>query len=70
MATRVAGLARRIGVKEEVAFTGGVAKNAGFVRALEESLRVRLKIPEEPQLAAALGAAAVARDEAAKKTLA
>ncbi|MCX5999544.1 MAG: acyl-CoA dehydratase activase [Chloroflexi bacterium] len=70
MATRVAGLARRIGVKEEVAFTGGVAKNAGFVRALEESLRVRLKIPEEPQLAAALGAAAIARDEAAKKTLA
>ena len=68
MATRVGGLAKRVGIKEDVAFTGGVAKNAGFARILKESLGVELTIPEEPQLIAALGAACVARDESAKKS--
>lgn len=68
MATRVGGLAKRVGIKEDVAFTGGVAKNIGFARTLEEDLRVKLTIPDEPQLIAALGAACVARDENAKRS--
>jgi predicted CoA-substrate-specific enzyme activase len=67
MATRVAGLAKRIGVKEDVALTGGVARNAGFARALEESLSIRLAIPGDPELVAALGAACIARDECARQ---
>jgi len=66
MATRVGGLAKKVGIKPDVAFTGGVAKNLGFVRALEENLGLNLLVPDEPQLVAALGAACIARDEGLK----
>jgi len=68
MATRIGGLAKRIGVKEDVALSGGVAKNIGFVRALEENLGMKLTITDEPQLLAALGAACIAQEESAKQS--
>jgi len=67
MATRVGGLAKRVGIREDVALTGGVARNVGFARTLEDNLGVRLVIPDQPELVAALGAAVSAREEAAKK---
>jgi predicted CoA-substrate-specific enzyme activase len=67
MATQVGGLAKRIGVAGDVAFTGGVARNIGFARALEEHLGIRLTIPDEPELVAALGAACIAREEGVRK---
>lgn len=57
VAVRVAALARRAGVKESVFMSGGVARNAGVRRALEEDLGVTLHISELSQLAGALGAA-------------
>jgi len=63
---RVATMARRVGVEDEVAMTGGVARNAGVVKALQAQLGRRLHIPADPQLVGALGAALVARDLAAK----
>ena len=54
---RVAAMVRRIGISGEVAFTGGVACNAGVRRALQEELGVQLLIPEECQFTGALGAA-------------
>ncbi len=42
--------------------TGGVAKNEGVVRALEDRLGVKMFIPPEPQIIGALGAALLARD--------
>jgi len=62
IARRVGGMAVRVGVEAPVAFAGGVAKNAGVVRALEEVLGERLIVPEEPQIVGALGAALLARD--------
>jgi predicted CoA-substrate-specific enzyme activase len=62
IAKRVGGMARRVGVEPPVAFAGGVAKNVGVVRALEEVLGEALIVPEEPQIVGALGAALVARD--------
>lgn len=62
VADRVMGLVQRVGFEEEVALTGGVAKNGGVVRALEERLRVKLFIPPEPQIIGALGAALIARE--------
>jgi predicted CoA-substrate-specific enzyme activase len=62
IARRVGGMARRVGVEPPVAFAGGVAKNVGVVRALEEVLGETLIVPEEPQIVGALGAALVARD--------
>ena len=35
---RVAGLAHRVGVRDQVVMTGGVAQNSGVVQALEEEL--------------------------------
>ena len=62
IAQRVGAMARRVGVEPPVAFAGGVAKNVGVVRALEEALGAQLVVPEEPQIVGALGAALVARD--------
>jgi predicted CoA-substrate-specific enzyme activase len=66
IATRVVKLARQLKVEVPVVFTGGVAKNAGMVKAMETVLGVPVFIPEEPLITGALGAAILARDEAFK----
>ena len=57
---RVGAMARRLGIKERVGFTGGVAINAGVKRALEEELGCQLLIPSGCQFTGALGAALLA----------
>ena len=67
MARRVKALVGRIGIVEEVCMTGGVAKNSGVVKSLEEILKVQIKkMPEDPQIIGALGAAIFAKEEAQK----
>lgn len=61
VARRTAGLVRRLGpVEEPVAMSGGVARNAGVVRALERELGVPISVPSDCQLCGALGAALLA----------
>jgi len=55
IAQRVSTMARQIGLRENVAFVGGVAKNAGMKAALEKELGVTLFVPFEPQITGALG---------------
>lgn len=63
MAGRVASLARSIEVVPEVALTGGVAKNPDLVRAMEETLGIRLAVLDgDPQINGALGAALLASE--------
>jgi predicted CoA-substrate-specific enzyme activase len=57
---RVAAMVRRMGIKEQVAFTGGVAINPGVKRALQEEIGVRIMVPEACQYTGALGAALLA----------
>ena len=57
IAQRIAVMARRVGLKDNVAFVGGVAKNLGMRAALEKELGIKLLIPEEPQITGAIGAA-------------
>jgi len=57
VARRVAVMARQVGLKQNVAFVGGVAKNAGIKMALEKELDISLYVPPEPQVTGALGAA-------------
>jgi len=64
VAERTRALAQRVGVAPEVTMTGGVAKNLGVVRALEELLGHEFNIQQEPQIVGALGAALFARDAA------
>jgi len=60
---RVAGLVRNIGVHPDVALTGGVAQNSGIIRSLEKELKCNLRIPIDPQITGALGAALFALDK-------
>ncbi len=57
IARRVAVMGRQLGLKQNVAFVGGVAKNAGIKAALEKELGISLYVPPEPQITGALGAA-------------
>ena len=57
VAARVAGLAHRVGVKDQVVMTGGVAQNIGVVKALEQELGHTIHTSPLTQYNGALGAA-------------
>lgn len=60
VADRTLSLLERVGVNGQVAMTGGVAKNIGVVKALEEKMGLSLNVHSEPQIIGALGAALIA----------
>ncbi len=62
IAARSIGLLRRVGVEEEITFTGGVAKNIGMIRALEEGLKKKINVSDESHFMGAIGAALFALD--------
>jgi predicted CoA-substrate-specific enzyme activase len=57
IAGRSVALMRRVGIKDDVAFTGGVSRNQGMVKALEDKLGTKLQVSEMSQFIGALGAA-------------
>lgn len=57
VASRVVGLAHRVGVRDQVVMTGGVAQNTGIVQALEEELGHTVHTSPLTQYNGALGAA-------------
>ncbi len=57
IATRVVGLLRRVGIEDEITFTGGVSRNIGMVRALEEVLQRKVNVSAESHYMGAIGAA-------------
>jgi len=67
IATRIAGLVNRIKIEPDVVLTGGGAKNSGLVKALESKLGLTVKIPPEPLLTGAIGAALLAKEEVMEK---
>jgi len=62
IAVRTAGLMRRVGIDDEVTFTGGVSRNPAMVAAIEERIGTKLNISEECHYMGALGAALFALD--------
>jgi len=62
IAARAIGLLRRVGIAKEITFTGGVARNVGMIKALEEKLGTKLNVSEESHYMGALGAALFALD--------
>jgi predicted CoA-substrate-specific enzyme activase len=64
IATRTMSLVRRVGVEEEITFTGGVSRNVGMVRALEEVLGKPINVSDEGHYMGALGAALFALERA------
>jgi len=68
IANRLLSLVKRVGVKENFTITGGVAKNIGVVKFMEEGLGGEIqKLPEDPQLMGAIGAAVIANEKAKKQ---
>jgi len=62
LAARAVSLVQRIGLEEEFAMSGGVAKNVGVVRRIEDRLGTRARVCLEPQIVGAVGAAVIAQD--------
>ena len=62
VASKTAALAKRVGGEERYMMTGGVSKNQGLAKTLEEKLGTTLVISDKAQLCGALGAALFAKD--------
>ena len=60
LASRALALLKRSGMEDEVTFVGAVARQKGMVKALEETLKRKINVSDEPELVGALGAALLA----------
>lgn len=61
-------LIKKLGIIEDFAISGGIAKNIGVVKRLERDLSVKANIAPEPQIIGALGAAYFAQSFARKES--
>ena len=59
---RLMAIINRVGVAEDVIFAGGVAKNRCMGVLLQKKLGVEVRIPDEPQIVGAVGAALAANN--------
>lgn len=60
LASRALALMKRAGLEDEVTFVGGVARQKGMIKALEETVKRKVNVSEEPEMVGALGAALLA----------
>lgn len=67
LADRSLALLKRVGLEEELTLIGGVAKQEGMVKILAEKAKMKVNVSQEPEFAAALGAALLALDRLKKK---
>jgi predicted CoA-substrate-specific enzyme activase len=63
LANRIYTLIMKVGFERNLAMVGGIAKNAGLIRALEEKTGTTIFVPQEPIIAGAIGAALIAFDK-------
>jgi predicted CoA-substrate-specific enzyme activase len=65
IAERVLSLLRRVGIADTFVITGGIGKNVGVVAKIRDRLGgMTIAVPDEPQIAGAIGAALFAMDRA------
>lgn len=67
VALRILAMLTKTGIEKDVMMTGGVARNLGFVKAIEQQIGLVVVAPAEAPIAAALGAALLARDKKEKQ---
>ncbi len=60
---RAAGMINRVSADGDIVFTGGVAKNPCMQTLLEEKLGRAIRVPQDPQMVGALGAALLAAEQ-------
>nr|MDO8081285.1 acyl-CoA dehydratase activase [Candidatus Freyarchaeota archaeon] len=64
IASRIVSLVHKVGLKEDITLTGGVAKNTGVIEAIKKKLGIEVKkLPIDPQVVGALGAALIAGEK-------
>lgn len=63
VASRIVRMVRPLGIAGDVVLTGGVAKNSGFVHAMEKELGRSVLIPEDSRISGAFDAAIVAGEK-------
>ncbi|HHV72782.1 MAG TPA: 3-hydroxyacyl-ACP dehydratase, partial [Clostridia bacterium] len=68
IASRTIALLERVGGKGAYMMTGGVAKNIGVLKALENKIGEKIYVPEEPQIVGALGAALIALESLSEES--
>ena len=66
VASKACGLANRGGIEDDVVMCGGVAQNAGVVRAISRQLNRPVIVAPNPQITGALGAAIFAYEQLTK----
>ena len=62
ISSRSIALLRRVGIENEVTFTGGVAKNSGMIEVLNQNMDMEVNVSEDSHYMGALGAALFAMD--------
>ena len=62
IAVRIYRMVERVKVERDVVVTGGVAKNIGMIKALEDKLGFPVLVPQEPLLTGARGAALLGKE--------
>jgi predicted CoA-substrate-specific enzyme activase len=60
LANKISSLVKKIKLEQPCAICGGGALNTGLVKTIEQELNIQLLVPPQPQIVAALGAAAIA----------
>jgi benzoyl-CoA reductase subunit D len=62
VASRIVSMVRKVGVEKDVVLIGGVARNVGFIDAMNRSLGFDVIVADDPEYIGALGAALVAHE--------
>jgi (R)-2-hydroxyacyl-CoA dehydratese activating ATPase len=62
VATRIYAMVRKLKIEQDVAVTGGGAKNVGLVKALEKKFGFPVLVPPEPLITGALGGALIGKE--------
>jgi (R)-2-hydroxyacyl-CoA dehydratese activating ATPase len=66
IADKISGMSRGVTLQTDMVVIGGGALDIGLVKAIEEKLQVKVLVPENPRIMAALGAAVIAREQQAE----
>jgi len=64
---RTLSLLKRVSTEQDIVFAGGVAKNTCLKYLLSDALGFEVKVPEDPQMVGAYGAAIIAQETTDKK---
>jgi len=65
LAAKIQTLVERVRLEPDCALVGGGARDIGLVKSIEEIMGLKLLVPEEPRIVAALGAALIAEEKVA-----